>query len=334
MFILINVNLLLAILLIYLVFRNLVKLLYDRKRKVIGAKLRTRLVVAFISLTLLPTIVLFLFSINFITTSMEFWFKVPVEQSLEKSLSVGRSIYKRIENNNQFFMERIAYQIKTKKLLIPDKDKALSNYIQVVQRAFNFDAVEVYSANSKRLMLAISPELKKNPFKEVSADDLIKKIIPKSTWSITEKINQGELVKTIGTIPFGAKPDNTLAFVVVTTMIPPDLSESMESISRGFFKSLICWYSSKPLEINSILSERSGGIRVDNTTKAGASEGFSPKGIVPIVLTSSPFSIFSVIDHALLGIIFLIRSSAETSLKGFFSNSGEIASMRRFEFAE
>ena len=50
MFILININLLLLLLLIFLVFRNLVKLLYDRKRKVMGTKLRTRLVVAFIAL--------------------------------------------------------------------------------------------------------------------------------------------------------------------------------------------------------------------------------------------------------------------------------------------
>jgi len=254
MFILININLLLAILLIYLVFRNLVKLLYDRKRKVIGAKLRTRLVVAFISLTLLPTIILFLFSINFITTSMEFWFKVPVEQSLEKSLSIGRSIYTRIENNNRFFLERIAYQIKTKKLLNPNKDKALSNYIQVVQRAFNFNAVEVYSANSKRLALALSPEVEEKPFKEVSADDLIKKITPKSAWSITEKIKIGELVKTIGTIPFGAKSTDTLAFVVVTTMIPPDLSSNMKSISRGFEEYQQIKLMKKPIQITYYIS--------------------------------------------------------------------------------
>ena len=61
MFILININLLLLLLLIFLVFRNLVKLLYDRRRKVTGAKLRTRLVIAFIILTLLPTVVLFFF---------------------------------------------------------------------------------------------------------------------------------------------------------------------------------------------------------------------------------------------------------------------------------
>ncbi|NJL59664.1 MAG: hypothetical protein HC887_08500 [Desulfobacteraceae bacterium] len=61
MFALININLLLLILLFFLLFRNVVKLLYDRKRRIMGSKLRTRLVVAFISLTLLPTIVLFFF---------------------------------------------------------------------------------------------------------------------------------------------------------------------------------------------------------------------------------------------------------------------------------
>ncbi|MGD8703469.1 MAG: PAS domain-containing sensor histidine kinase, partial [Desulfosarcina sp.] len=64
MFILININLLLLILLIFLVFRNLVKLLYARRRKVMGAQLRTRLVIAFVTLSLLPTIILFFFSIN------------------------------------------------------------------------------------------------------------------------------------------------------------------------------------------------------------------------------------------------------------------------------
>ena len=52
MFILININLLLVILLIFFVFRNLVKLLYYRKRNEMGVKLRTRLVLAFIALSL------------------------------------------------------------------------------------------------------------------------------------------------------------------------------------------------------------------------------------------------------------------------------------------
>ena len=191
MFILININMLLLILLIFLVFRNLVKLLYDRKRKVMGAKLRTKLVVAFIALTLLPTIVLFFFSINFITASIEFWFNVPVEQALENSLKVGRNIYTITEDNNRFFLDRVAYQIKSKKLYEPAKHKALSHYVQVVQSAFNIHGVEVYGTNSKRLTYALIPELENKPFSVVSANDLQQEMNANNVRTISESIDRG-----------------------------------------------------------------------------------------------------------------------------------------------
>ncbi|MGD2271178.1 MAG: ATP-binding protein [Desulfobacterales bacterium] len=234
MFILININLLLLILLIYLVFRNLVKLLYDRKRKVMGAKLRTRLVVAFIALTLLPTIVLFFFSINFITTSLEFWFNVPVEHALKNSLLVGRSIYKRVEEKNQFFSERVAYQIVKKKLLDSARQNELSRYIQIVQREFNLDAVEVYNMNAKRITFAVSPKLEDKSLGVVSADKLMVDVAPKEVWAIAEFVPSGELIRTVGAVPFGAQGSDIKAFVALSVLIPPDLAQYMKSISRGF----------------------------------------------------------------------------------------------------
>ena len=234
MFILININLLLLILLIFLVLRNLVKLLYDRKRKVMGAKLRTKLVVAFIALTFLPTIVLFFFSINFITTSIEFWFNVPVEQALENSLRVGRNIYTFAEENNRFFLERIAYQVKTKNLYEEKNKKALAKYIQIVQREFNIDAVEVYSANSKRLNFALAPELEGKPLKTVSAADFQQKMQTNQVRSITENYRKDQLLRTIGTVPFGVEHSEARAYLVLSDLIPRDLSEKMLSISRGY----------------------------------------------------------------------------------------------------
>jgi len=233
MFILININLLLLLLLIFLVFRNLVKLLYDRRRKVMGSKLRTRLALAFISLTLLPTIVLFFFSINFITTSIEFWFNVPVEQALQNSLRVGRYLYSRSEQNNRFLLERIAYQVGSKKLVNTKKNKMLSQYIQVVQREFNLDAVEVYSTNSERLTFALAEKFEEKPFSIVPPDKFLKIIETDGLHTFSQRISRGELVRTIGTVPFHALPKNAEAFVVLSTLIPPDLSENMDSISRG-----------------------------------------------------------------------------------------------------
>jgi len=249
MFILININLLLLILLIFLVFRNLVKLIYSRKRKVMGAKLRTRLVVAFVALSLVPTIVLFFFSINFITTSIEFWFNVPVEQALENSLLVGRSLYLHAEDSNQFFLQRISYQIKTKNLLELRKNKQLSHYIQIVQREFNLDAVEVYAANANRLTLALAPRLEDEPFKIVSADNLQKEVSSKDVRTITEGIPSGELIRTVGTVPFGAKRSLVEAYIVISMLIPPNLSQDMAAISRGFEEYQQIKLLKKPIQI-------------------------------------------------------------------------------------
>jgi len=254
MFILININLLLLILLIFLVFRNLVKLLYDRRRKVMGAKLRTRLVVAFIVLTIVPTVVLFFFSVNFITTSIEFWFNVPVEQALENSLRVGGRVYDRVEDNNKFFLERIAYQIKTKNLLNPKKEKALSQYIKVVQREFNLDGVEVYAANTQRLVQALASELGVEEVDTVSAENLQKPPTASGVRSITQETPNGELIKTIGTVPFDLKSAEAEGFVVISILIPPDLYQNLESISDGFEEYQQIKLYKKPVQITYLIS--------------------------------------------------------------------------------
>src|SRR3972149_6829303 len=55
----ISLNTILLLLLVLLILRIVVKVIFERKRKVLGSKLRTKLVLAFISLSLVPTILLF-----------------------------------------------------------------------------------------------------------------------------------------------------------------------------------------------------------------------------------------------------------------------------------
>src|SRR4030065_560603 len=58
-FALININVVLIVLLIFLVTRNIFKIILDRKRNILGAKIRSRLVLIFIGFSLVPTIRLF-----------------------------------------------------------------------------------------------------------------------------------------------------------------------------------------------------------------------------------------------------------------------------------
>ena len=70
-FTIININILLILLMIFLIMRNVVKLIFERRRKFLGAKLRTKLVLAFVLLSLVPTAILFYVAWSFISRSIE-----------------------------------------------------------------------------------------------------------------------------------------------------------------------------------------------------------------------------------------------------------------------
>ncbi len=232
MFILINVNLLLLILLIFLVFRNIVKLLYDRKRKVMGTKLRTRLSMAFIVLTLFPTTVLFFFSINFVSTSIGFWFNVPVEQALQNSLNVGRELYAGMESRHRFFLKRAAVQIVNNRLLDTGRKEELTSYVQVIQREFNLHAAEVYDRRGRRISFSQAPELHDMQLAPLAPDHLLH--LQEKIRTLSEESPYGELNRSAATVPFGVSPEQIAGYAVLSSLISADLRENLAAISRGY----------------------------------------------------------------------------------------------------
>src|SRR4030065_1298656 len=124
-FTLININIILILLLIFLVIRNLVKLIFERKRKVLGAKIRTKLLAAFVSLSLVPTILLFLVAVGFITNSVEHWFSAQVEQSLQGSLEVAQTYYRDFANNTVSTAQQISKALANQSLNKGPKEMSL-----------------------------------------------------------------------------------------------------------------------------------------------------------------------------------------------------------------
>lgn len=254
MFILINMNLLLLLALILLVFRNLAKLYYEKKNNVLGTKLKTRLTAAFITVALLPTSVLFFFSIHFISTSMAFWFNAPVEQTLDGALAVGQELYRYIENKNIFFAQRAAYQIHSRELYKSENSEKLSRYTQVLQRAFNRSAVEIYSPEAKRISLSLDNVLENRHFGLLTSDDLARMPQGAETKTITQETDYGELIRTVSPIPFGETPEKAKAFLVITTWISSDLSENLKAILKGIEEYHQLKLAKKPAQISNYIA--------------------------------------------------------------------------------
>ena len=77
-FLLINLNIILLVLLVFLVASNLTKLVFERRRRMLGSHLRTRLVLAFLAVSILPAVLLFLVALGFLTRAIEICFDVIV----------------------------------------------------------------------------------------------------------------------------------------------------------------------------------------------------------------------------------------------------------------
>src|SRR3954465_14074553 len=81
-FALFNLNLIVFLLLLVLLFRNLVKLGFERRQKVIGARFKAKLPPPLLWRAGAAAIFIFISASNFINKSIEGWFKPQVERPL------------------------------------------------------------------------------------------------------------------------------------------------------------------------------------------------------------------------------------------------------------
>ncbi len=85
--------------------RSLWKLWMERRQGVLGARFRTKLVFAFVSLSFIPPVLLFLIGSGMFTTSIERLFSLRIENSLKDSVSVAQEYYDRLQKEATRFRQ-------------------------------------------------------------------------------------------------------------------------------------------------------------------------------------------------------------------------------------
>lgn len=107
----ININVVMILVLSFLIFRNVIKLLVDRRRGVLGSKLKTKLVAVLAFFALAPTLVLFFVSTSFISRSFDEWFSERVRTTMQETREAGARIYrqdqKRLEGLARIAIARV-----------------------------------------------------------------------------------------------------------------------------------------------------------------------------------------------------------------------------------
>ncbi len=232
-FSLININIILILLLIFLVIRNLVKLIFERKRKVLGAKLRTKLVVAFISLSLVPTVLLFFVAAGFITNSVEHWFKAQVEQSLQGSLEVVQTYYRDFANNAVSSAQQISKHLSKLESFKGGKGlNLLKKELEAKRKEYNLSTLGIFLKGGEDTMRVEDPSLKAVFF--YPPKDLLEAGFSGKEVSRILPVGEGEVITGIAPIFNSSGGKEVVGVVAASHFIPKSLTAKMREISQAF----------------------------------------------------------------------------------------------------
>ncbi len=230
---LININLLLIIICLFLVFRNIFKLWMERRGAIPGARLRSKLVLAFVALSLVPTLLLFLVSAGLITSSIENWFNREIETAIEESLEVAQTYYKNSASNALYYAEQIAQIIKEQKLLNEENLPALTGLIHQKQREYNLGVVEVFSATDEELVRALNPQVPPAEFTNPGSDS-IREALQGNRFTRISPIGKADLIRGIVPVYSNWNPEDVVGVVVVNYYVPYSLVNKMKEINLSF----------------------------------------------------------------------------------------------------
>lgn len=228
----INLNILLILLFLFLIFRNLFKLLLERRRGVPGAKLRSKLVGAFIALSLIPTMLLFFVSAGFIRNSIDNWFSTQVEMALDESLEVAQTYYRNSEANALYYADQLSNRIRRERLLNEENLAQLRELIKEKQEEYNLGIVEVFSATHEELVRVANPKL---PIFDITpaTSDPVREGLQGIRFSQITTVGQADLIRGIVPVQSNWDPKDIVGVVVVNYYVPYSLIVKMKEIATS-----------------------------------------------------------------------------------------------------
>jgi two-component system nitrogen regulation sensor histidine kinase NtrY len=230
-FLLLNINIILLILLIFLVVRNLVKLIFERKKRILGSRLRMRLVLAFVALSLVPTLLLFVVAGGFVTRSFDRWFDVQIENALQGSLEIGQAYYQNSANNALFYARQLSQRMTQEGLFESQRMADLKEFIQAKQREYSLGTVEVFAPDRQLLVVAFNDQVPTGVTIKPESD-FLNRALRGLEVTRTQAFGEGDIIR--GGVPVYSGDRKILGVVVVDYYVPKSITNRALQISRSY----------------------------------------------------------------------------------------------------
>jgi two-component system, NtrC family, nitrogen regulation sensor histidine kinase NtrY len=250
-FLLINVNIILLGLLVFLVVRNLIKLIVERRQRILGSRLQVRLVLAFVSLSLVPSVLLFAIAGGLLTRSFDRWFDSKVESALQGSLEIGQTYYQNSANNSIFFARQLSQRITEEGLFETPRAAALKEFLTAKQREYNLGTVEVFLPSGQPLVVAFNRQVPTGEIVKPEAE-FLNRALRGLEVTRTEVFGEGDVIRS--GVPLYDRDRRIRGVVVVDDYVPKSISKQALQISQSYEQYKYLTFLKTPVKNSYILT--------------------------------------------------------------------------------
>ncbi len=232
--ILINANFLLLSAVVFMTARSLWKLSIERKRGVLGAKFRTKLVAAFVSLSFIPPVLLFFIGTGMFTGSMERLFSLKFEKSLQDSVSLAQAYYDRLREQAFDFGRQISRQVTDERLLTRFESPVLKDYLEKKAAEYGLGSVELFVSPDERAVAAVTGKFPAKTFVATTADLAAGAFAGTEASTIVDLGEKGEIVRAVVPVYASLEDKHIPAVIAVSYYVHQSLSAKSEEIRAGY----------------------------------------------------------------------------------------------------
>ncbi len=226
-----NLTLLLA--LVFVLGRNVVRVILERRRGVLGARFRLRLLLVFLLMAVGPSFLLVIVGSDLIQQTIDRWFNVDVERILSSSQSLGTALRESLAERSRVHARVLAREIEARRLLEPAGQVRLRRTVELRARELHIDMVNVFTGEGE-LLAVMDPRLPAFPYDRASGEALADAARAGREVEVTLPWGPGELVRAA--LPVRGPRGERVGVVVVSTFLPGEVAGEAREVQERYLK--------------------------------------------------------------------------------------------------
>ncbi len=247
--VLINANFLLLAAVIIMTGRSLWKLYIERKRGVLGSRFKTKLVAAFVSLSFIPPIFLFLIASGMFTRSIERVFSLRIENSLNDSVSVAKAYYDQLRAQALYFGRQISGAISEERIMQRYDPPELKEFLTERAADYGLGAIEIFSSPSGRGAAAVTEQFPEKTFSSASSELVKKAFASEESAVVSDMGKKGETVRAVVPVYDRSEPGRVIAAVSVNYYVSENLAARTDEIRAGYAQYRSTFKQKEPIKL-------------------------------------------------------------------------------------